>query len=39
MAAGLDLQGQVMDGLDGSEAFAQSLELDARHGGKGQAPA
>jgi hypothetical protein len=38
MAAGLDFDGQVPDGLDGSEPFAQSLEVDARHGGKGQAP-
>lgn len=35
MAAGLDFDGQVPDGLDGSEPFAQSLEVDARHGGKG----
>lgn len=37
MAPGLDFNGQVLDGLDGSEPFAQSLELDARHGRKGQA--
>jgi len=38
MAPGLDFHGQVSDGVNGSEPFAQSLELDARHGGKGQAP-
>lgn len=38
MAPGLDLDVQVPDGLDGSEPFAQSQELDARHGRKGQAP-
>lgn len=38
MAPGLDFDGQVPDGRDGSEPFAQSLELDARHGRKGQAP-